>query len=86
MFAHHRQPCLSCTVLDASKVWMHLPCLCTVLLVLSILYAASDQGPGNGSASLYTTAALPCFYVMAEGTPAGKETVALLRTRKRLPV
>jgi hypothetical protein len=65
---------------------MHLPCLCTVLLVLSISYAALDQGPGNSSASLYTTAALPCFYVMAEGTSTGKETVAPLRTRKRLPV
>jgi hypothetical protein len=86
MFARHCQPRLSCTVLGANRVWMHLPCLCAVLLVLSTSYAASDQGPGNGSASLYTTAALPCFYVMAEGTPARKEVVALLRTRKRLPV
>jgi hypothetical protein len=86
MFARHRQPCLSCTVLDANRVWMHLPCLCAVLLILPTSYAASDQGPGNGSASLYTTAASPYFYVMTEGTPAGKEAVALLRTRKRLPV
>jgi hypothetical protein len=73
MFARHRQPCLSCTVLDANRVWMHLPCLCGVLLILPTSYAASEQGPGNGSASLYTTAALPYFYVMTEVHRPGRK-------------